>query len=78
MNLTFMTALFLIFLVLKLTEIITWSWWWVTAPIWLPPAIISPIFALIIFVIKKETDIKKICKGLQKLTRRQRGHEPDH
>lgn len=26
--------LFLIFLVLKLTGHIDWSWWWVTAPLW--------------------------------------------
>lgn len=26
--------LFLIFLVLKLTNHINWSWWWVTAPLW--------------------------------------------
>ena len=26
--------LFLTFLVLKLTGVITWSWWWVTAPLW--------------------------------------------
>lgn len=30
------TVLFLIFLVLKLTGTITWSWWWVTAPLWAP------------------------------------------
>lgn len=28
------SALFMIFLVLKLTGFIDWSWWWVTAPIW--------------------------------------------
>ena len=28
------TALFLIFLILKLTHVITWSWWLVTAPLW--------------------------------------------
>lgn len=28
-------ALFLVFLVLKLTGLITWSWWWVTAPLWI-------------------------------------------
>lgn len=28
--------LFLIFMVLKLTGHITWSWWWVTAPLWIP------------------------------------------
>jgi hypothetical protein len=27
-------ALFLIFLVLKLTDVIDWSWWWITAPLW--------------------------------------------
>ena len=26
--------LFLVFLVLKLTGFIGWSWWWVTAPLW--------------------------------------------
>lgn len=28
------TILFLIFLVLKLTNYIDWSWWWVSAPLW--------------------------------------------
>lgn len=31
--------LFLIFLVLKLCGVIAWSWWWVTAPLWIPMAI---------------------------------------
>lgn len=31
--------LFLIFLVLKLTGYIAWSWLWVTSPIWLPLAV---------------------------------------
>jgi hypothetical protein len=30
------TILFIIFLVLKLCDVIDWSWWWVTAPIWIP------------------------------------------
>ena len=28
--------LFIVFLVLKLTGTITWSWWWITAPLWAP------------------------------------------
>ena len=32
----FGTMLFLIFLVLKLTNVIAWSWWWITAPLWIP------------------------------------------
>lgn len=27
-------VLFVVFLVLKLTGVIAWSWWWVTAPLW--------------------------------------------
>jgi hypothetical protein len=34
------TILFLIFLVLKLTNHIDWSWWWVTSPLWIPAVII--------------------------------------
>lgn len=27
-------VLFVVFLVLKLTHVIDWSWWWITAPLW--------------------------------------------
>ena len=37
------TILFLIFLVLKLTNYIDWSWWWVTAPLWIPIVMIGII-----------------------------------
>lgn len=36
---------FIIFLVLKLTDKIDWSWTWVTSPLWLP--ILSVVVALI-------------------------------
>lgn len=36
--------LFLIFLVLKLTGVLGWSWWWVTAPLWLPLAVFGAVF----------------------------------
>jgi hypothetical protein len=29
-------VLFVVFLVLKLTRNIDWSWWWVTSPLWIP------------------------------------------
>ena len=32
----FIGTLFLVFLVLKLTHVIDWSWWWVTSPLWIP------------------------------------------
>ena len=33
------TALFLIFLTLKLLDKIDWSWWWVTCPLWAVPSL---------------------------------------
>jgi len=37
---------FLVFLTLKLAEVgvvATWSWWWVTAPLWVPVAVVMVI-----------------------------------
>lgn len=41
------SALFIVFLVLKLCGKIDWSWWWVTAPLWIPPAILLGILAVV-------------------------------
>jgi hypothetical protein len=49
-------VLFLIFMTLKLTGHITWSWWWVTAPLWIPLAAIiaiTGIATLIAFILYK-------------------------
>ena len=45
----FFSALFLIFLTLKLTGVINWSWWLVTAPLWGGVAFI--IGVVVIFLI---------------------------
>ena len=42
--------LFLIFLVLKLTGNITWSWWWVTSPLWIGIGL-NLVFLLIIYLL---------------------------
>lgn len=49
------TILFLIFMTLKLCGVITWSWIWVTAPIWAPVLIVLTIFAVVglVVLIKK-------------------------
>ena len=38
--------MFLIFLTLKLLGTITWSWWWVTAPLWGGFAFFACVFIL--------------------------------
>jgi phosphoglycerol transferase MdoB-like AlkP superfamily enzyme len=40
--------MFVAFLVLKLTGVIGWSWWWVTAPLWGPLALFLSFAGLIL------------------------------
>lgn len=40
---SFLSLLFLTFLILKLCGVIGWSWWWVTAPLWGGLAVIAGI-----------------------------------
>ena len=47
-QISLLIALFIILLVLKLTGYITWSWWLVTAPLWLVPALFFVIIAIIL------------------------------
>lgn len=54
-GLGFGAVLFIVFLILKLTNVIDWSWWWVTAPLWIPiglAVMILIVIALVIFVKK--------------------------
>lgn len=43
--------LFILFLALKLMGIITWSWWWVTSPFWVPIVAILVIMSFL-FIMK--------------------------
>lgn len=47
----FAGLIFLVFLVLKLCNVIQWSWVWVTAPLWIN-AIIYIILVIIATIIK--------------------------
>lgn len=53
-----LTILFVVFLVLKLVGVISWSWWWVTAPLWMPLAL-AVILATIIVIVKVITRKRK-------------------
>lgn len=44
----FFGLLTILFVALKLTGYITWSWWWVLAPIW-GPALLA-IFIILLFI----------------------------
>jgi len=44
----------------------TWSWWWVTAPLWVPVTIVLAISALIIIVQFIIDSIKHITSQINK------------
>ena len=48
---SFAGLLFLLFLGLKLTNQIDWSWWWVTAPLWGGIAIVLLITVFVMLLV---------------------------
>ena len=52
-------VLFIVFLVLKLTGVIAWSWWYVTMPLW-GPFTLFIVGGLLFLSIKSIYDI---CRG---------------
>jgi len=44
------SVVFCIFLILKLTGYIGWSWWWVTAPLWGPAVVVIAIVIVVILI----------------------------
>lgn len=44
------SILAIVFIVLKLTNYINWSWWWVLSPIWIPFAIFILIILIFLFI----------------------------
>ncbi len=48
-GITLLGVVFIVFLILKLAGIgvvASWSWWWVTSPLWLPFTIIGAIVVI--------------------------------
>ena len=49
-GITFFGALTIVFIVLKLCKVISWSWLWVLSPLWLPLVIgVVILFVCVIF-----------------------------
>lgn len=42
----FLGVLTIAFIVLKLCKVISWSWWWVFSPMWIPLSICLAIIAV--------------------------------
>ena len=48
----FFEALTLLFIALKLTGCIAWSWLWVLSPLWLTSAVVALIILIILLTVK--------------------------
>jgi len=44
-------VLLILFIVLKLTHNIDWSWWWVLSPLWVPVAIVMALMVLTALIV---------------------------
>lgn len=53
----FVGLLTIVFIVLKLTGVVDWSWWWVLAPIWITSILVIigvGIFAIVYIWVNKK------------------------
>lgn len=58
----FTGLLFITFLVLKLTHVIDWSWWWVTAPLWGGIALVAAFFIILGLIIAISSGVRVLRK----------------
>ena len=49
-GISFTGALLLIFITLKLTNVIDWSWWWVFGPIWIPLLLVGLVISAAVII----------------------------
>lgn len=49
-GISFTGLLAIVFITLKLTGYITWSWWWVLSPLWIPLALLGVILLFVVVV----------------------------
>jgi hypothetical protein len=56
-GISFSGLLTIVFIALKLTNYIDWSWWWVLSPMWIPVSVIL-IAAGLLSVIKYVRNVK--------------------
>lgn len=66
------TIVFIVFVILKLTDTVAWSWWWIASPLWIS-------FGLWLLALFTVGFIGAVVKTLQESTGRrardaQRGH----
>ncbi len=59
---SFLTVLGIVFVGLKLTGVIDWSWWWVLAPFWIPVALAVVILLVVLLAFSVYIVAKRLGK----------------
>lgn len=63
----FFGLLFITFLVLKLTHVIDWSWWWITAPLWGPSLLVAIVVLVpLVLIVRADRKRKRLWRRLRK------------
>lgn len=57
----FFGLLAIVFITLKLCKVISWSWWWVLAPIWIP-ILLAVAILVIVLVVALVGEVRKDLK----------------
>ncbi len=65
-GLSLATVVFVVFLILKLTNLIDWSWWWVTSPLWISSGL--GISILLIYILIKIIGTRSGSKAFKVFT----------
>lgn len=55
----FTGLLTILFIALKLTHVITWSWWWVLSPVWISTALAIVIVGLVLGIAFVTVSVKE-------------------
>ena len=66
MKIGFIGLLTLVFVVLKLTHYINWSWLWVLSPLWLGWLVVTAILFVLALIGIGKTEIKSKNRSLRK------------
>lgn len=75
----FVGVLTLIFIVLKLTGNISWSWLWVLSPIWICALLLLALFGAIFIALKlKKHKDEKNGKPVDIITKNEEDHHENH
>lgn len=65
------TVVLVVFIILKLTDNVAWSWFWVLSPLWIPASIIAVLLTIagVVALIASITSSRRMNSNLDKALR---------